>query len=91
MAPRHWADGLCCEAQHLTAHLNHSMPSRIKEIACPLVYMIPPTCAVQVAQQFDTIIHLDRTSALEPLEWGEIWKRPGGPEEEPPETYPYGV
>ena len=33
--------------------------------------------------QFDAVIHMDRTRALEPLEFGALWQ-PG----EAPETYP---
>ncbi len=41
----------------------------------------------RIADQFDAVIHIDRTSALEPLEPGGAWRR--GPE--PPETYPSGL
>ena len=34
--------------------------------------------------QFDAVIHLDRTRAVEPLEPAAIWAR----DDEPPETYP---
>ena len=37
-------------------------------------------------EQFDALIHVDETSALEPLDKGRIWTT-----EEPPETYPSGV
>jgi erythromycin esterase-like protein len=40
----------------------------------------------RLAAQFDAVIHLDRTHALEPLERSGIWERG-----EPPETYPTGV
>jgi erythromycin esterase-like protein len=36
----------------------------------------------RVAQQFDAVVHLDRTRALEPLERTQIWTA------EPPETFP---
>ena len=36
-------------------------------------------------QQFDAVVHLDTTTALEPLETGAQWRSP-----EPPETYPSG-
>jgi len=39
-----------------------------------------------LASQFDAIIHIDRTRALEPLEPTALWKRG-----EPPETYPTGL
>jgi len=40
----------------------------------------------RLSQQFDALIHIDETSALEPLDQGPQW-RTG----EPPETYPSGV
>jgi erythromycin esterase-like protein len=40
----------------------------------------------QLPQQFDAMIHLDATSAVEPLEPGTGWLTA-----EPPETYPTGV
>jgi len=39
----------------------------------------------RLTDQFDAVIHIDRTSALEPLERSEHWDRG-----EPPETYPTG-
>lgn len=43
--------------------------------------------SARISDQFDAVIHLDRTSALVPLEPGELWK----PGDEPPETYPSGL
>jgi hypothetical protein len=40
----------------------------------------------RIADQFDAVIHLDRTRALEPLERTAMWDRG-----EPPETFPTGV
>mgnify|MGYP001248387431 CR=1 FL=1 len=40
----------------------------------------------RLADQFDALIHIDETTALEPLDQGEVWAT-----EEPPETYPSGV
>jgi erythromycin esterase-like protein len=40
----------------------------------------------RLGQQFDAVIHLDRTSALVPLDRTAIWDRG-----EPPETFPTGV
>jgi erythromycin esterase-like protein len=37
----------------------------------------------RVAEQFDCVVHLDRTRAVEPLERTARWREP-----EPPETYP---
>jgi erythromycin esterase-like protein len=39
-----------------------------------------------LARQFDVVIHLDRTSAVEPLERTSLWDAG-----EPPETYPSGL
>ena len=39
----------------------------------------------RLAEQFDAVIHLDRTRALEPLERTAHWDRG-----EPPETFPSG-
>ncbi len=40
----------------------------------------------RLADQFDAVIHIDRTHALEPLERTAIWDRG-----EPPETFPTGI
>lgn len=40
----------------------------------------------RTAEQFDLLIHLDRTSAIEPLETGDHWNRA-----DTPDTYPTGV
>jgi hypothetical protein len=40
----------------------------------------------QMAQQFDAIIHIDRTEALTPLDATSGWHSG-----EPPETYPEGI
>jgi erythromycin esterase-like protein len=40
-----------------------------------------------IARQFDAVIHLDRTAAVQPLEYTVHWV----PEPEPEETYPFGV
>lgn len=39
-----------------------------------------------IARQFDAVIHIDRTSAVQPLEFSVHWTP-----EEAPETYPFGV
>ena len=43
---------------------------------------------VQLARQFDAMIHIDETSALQALDPGEQWARGV---DEPPETYPSGI
>ena len=40
----------------------------------------------RLPQQFDALIHIDETSALEPLDHGPVWHSI-----EPPETYPSGI
>ena len=40
----------------------------------------------RLPQQFDALIHIDETSALEPLDHGPVWHSV-----EPPETYPSGI
>lgn len=40
----------------------------------------------RLADQFDAMIHIDETRALEPLDKGAVWKSA-----EPPETYPSGI
>jgi len=40
----------------------------------------------RLAEQFDAVVHLDRTRALEPLERTSTWDQG-----EPPETYPTGI
>jgi erythromycin esterase-like protein len=40
----------------------------------------------RIPQQFDAVIHLDETSAVEPLDWTAGWG-----EGEPPETFPTGL
>jgi erythromycin esterase-like protein len=40
----------------------------------------------QLPEQFDAVIHIDETRAVEPLEQTSIWDA-----DEPPETYPFKV
>jgi len=39
-----------------------------------------------LAQQFDAVIHIDETSALEPLDVVQVWR-----DREAPETLPSGI
>lgn len=41
----------------------------------------------RLSQQFDAVIHIDNTRAVEPLDPGELWH----PGEEAPETFPSGL
>ena len=40
----------------------------------------------RLAEQFDAVIHLDHTRAIEPLERTSLWDQG-----EPPETFPSGI
>ena len=40
----------------------------------------------RLAQQFDAVIHIDETSAVEPLDVGQVWS-----DGEAPETFPSGI
>jgi erythromycin esterase-like protein len=40
----------------------------------------------RLADQFDAMIHIDQTNALEPLDLGPVWA-----DAEPPETFPSGI
>ena len=42
--------------------------------------------SAQMARQFDAVIHIDRTTAVQPLDRGGGWHA-----QEPPETYPSGL
>lgn len=43
----------------------------------------------RLARQFDAVIHLDNTNALQPLDLGDAWQAPAT--RDAPETYPSGV
>ena len=42
--------------------------------------------STRLAQQFDAVIHIDETSAVEPLDVGQVWI-----DGEAPETFPSGI
>lgn len=71
--------------------VRHALPSLLLERAIGVIYR-PETERVShyfnadVAWQFDGVIHVDRTSAVKPLEYSAHWS--GG---EVPETYPSGL
>ena len=44
---------------------------------------------VSLEQQFDAVFHLDETTALEPLDAGDTWRRPA--DVDLPETWPSGI
>ena len=74
-----------------TAPLATSLRARALERAIGVIYR-PETereshyFEARLADQFDAVIHVDRTRALEPLERTALWDRG-----EPPETFPTGV
>jgi hypothetical protein len=43
----------------------------------------------RLAEQFDAVVHIDHTRALEPLDMTGEWARAEAPET--PETYPSGL
>lgn len=67
------------------------LPKRLLERAIGVIYR-PDTeryshyFQAQAAQQFDALIHVDRSTALQPLERSALWQL-----DEVPETYPSGL
>ena len=69
----------------------HRLPSNLIERAIGVIYRPESERAshwfhADLARQFDAVIHVDRTSALVPLERTPLWDMG-----EPPETYPTGL
>lgn len=72
---------------HLPSELRHERLERaIGVVYRPDTERASHWFGARLADQFDAVIHLDRTSAVEPLETGPGWV--GG---EAPETYPFAV
>jgi erythromycin esterase-like protein len=70
--------------------LRSALPSRLLERAIGVIYRpqserVSHYFQANIAQQFDAVIHIDTTRALEPLEPAHGWHYP-----EPPETFPSG-
>lgn len=70
--------------------LRSALPSRLLERAIGVIYRpqserVSHYFQANLAQQFDAVIHIDQTRALEPLEPAHGWHYP-----EPPETFPSG-
>jgi erythromycin esterase-like protein len=67
------------------------LPSRYLERAIGVIYR-PDTerqshyFRADVAKQFDALVHIDRSTALQPLERSALWQQ-----DEVPETYPSGL
>ena len=67
------------------------LPARRLERAIGVIYR-PDTerhshyFEADVARQFDAVVHVDRSTALQPLERSALW-----PQDEVPETYPSGL
>ncbi|MDE3064060.1 MAG: erythromycin esterase family protein [Acidobacteriota bacterium] len=83
-APRYWLDtrGLRDDADLARARLERA----IGVIYRPETELQSHYFAADLTRQFDVVIHLDTTRALEPLELTSLWDRG-----EPPETYPTGL
>jgi erythromycin esterase-like protein len=70
----------------------HDVGARYLERAIGVIYR-PETergshyFHADLAQQFDAVIHIDRSSAIKPLEYSAHWTA----EKEVPETFPFGV
>jgi erythromycin esterase-like protein len=73
------------------ADVRAAMEERRLERAIGVIYL-PRTerhshyFAAKMARQFDAVIHIDHTTAVQPLDPGGGWHA-----EEPPETYPTGI
>jgi erythromycin esterase-like protein len=65
--------------------LGHRLERAIGVVYRPETELQSHYFAATLAEQFDAIVHLDRTHALEPLDRSEHWDRG-----EPPETFPTG-
>ena len=52
----------------------------------PETEMVSHYLETHLADQFDAIVHIDHTTALEPLERTSVWEKG-----EPPDTYPSGI
>jgi erythromycin esterase-like protein len=72
-------------------HVSTALGERRLERAIGVIYR-PETERIShyfhanLVRQFDAVIHIDRTTAVKPLEYSALWTP-----EEVPETYPFGV
>lgn len=71
--------------------LRHVLPQYLLERAIGVIYRpqserLSHYFHANLSDQFDAVIHIDRTRALEPLEPGAVWHSA-----EPPETFPSGL
>ncbi len=71
--------------------LRRELPSKLLERAIGVIYRpqserVSHYFQANLADQFDAVIHIDQTRALEPLEPAPGWHLP-----EPPETFPSGL
>lgn len=69
----------------------HGIPGNLLQRAIGVIYRPETERAshwfrADIREQFDAVIHIDRTSALQPLERTSLWDL-----SEPPETYPSGL
>ncbi|MGA1746376.1 MAG: erythromycin esterase family protein [Ilumatobacteraceae bacterium] len=82
--PDLWFD---CRDHRVRAALGDLRPQRaVGVVYRPQTERASHYLTTRVVDQFDLLIHLDRTSAIEPLETGEHWNRA-----DTPDTYPTGV
>jgi len=69
----------------------HGIPGNLLQRAIGVIYRPETERAshwfrADIREQFDAVIHIDKTSALQPLERTSLWDL-----SEPPETYPSGL
>ena len=69
----------------------HGIPGNLLQRAVGVIYRPETERAshwfrADIREQFDAVIHIDKTSALQPLERSSLWDL-----SEPPETYPSGL
>ena len=86
-----WAEASGLESFVLRTVDHPQIPDNLLERAIGVIYRPETERAshwfhADLKEQFDFVIHIDRTSALHPLEKNPIWDMG-----EPPETYPSGL
>lgn len=82
-APSFWVP--TAEGEHRDALLGPRLERAIGVVYRPETELQSHYFEARLADQFDAVIHIDRTQALEPLDRTALWDRG-----EPPETFPTG-
>lgn len=82
--PRFWIDTAQPDVHNVLAPIR--LERAIGVIYRPQTERSSHYFGARLADQFDALIHFDRTRALEPLEHTSLWDRG-----EPPETFPSGI